>query len=518
MTDTAGPPKAGLVLTALVTAALVCNLNVAAANVALPDIGNAFGAPQSQLNLVGVGAGLGLSMSVLYFGALSDRYGRKQLLMIGLSLVVVASFLSAFAPSIEVLIFARVFTGLAAGMAYPTTLSLITALWKQGPSRTGAIAIWSSVGGMASVAGAIVAGLLLAKLWWGSAFLVSAPIALIALVLVLRVVPSHVGESTEQVDHFGGALSTLAFASLVLGISTVFDPGKGTLGIVLLILSAVLLVGFAWRQTRAPNPLFDLTVARQRVFWAPAASGAIVFGGFVGTMFIGEQFMQNILGYTPLDAGLAVVPAAVGLIAMAPFSARLVTRSGTRRAMLTGYSIVFVGFVTMLFWREGTTYPLIGAGFLILGSGASFVMTASSRALTSATPIRRVGMASATSDLQGDLGGSIMQALLGALLATGFSRTFAELIQNSPEGSMVTDEVSRALQASFASAARVAEQSPKYHDIILEAARQSLVEAALGAYLVGAIAIAIGIVVVLVAVPGKDRERELTAARDAAEQ
>ena len=524
MTDVAPPPRgvavpegtdaprrAPLVLAALILGALVCNINLAAANIALPDIGDAFGAGQTALNLVALGCSLGLAMSVLYLGALADRYGRKLLLVVGLALTVVASVLSAFAPSIEFLIAARVFTGVAAGMAYPTTLSLITALWASGPKRTGAIALWSSVSAMATVVGSVLAGLLLQQFWWGSAFLLALPIAAAALVMVVVLVPAHVKESAEPVDHGGGALATLAIAALVLGISMVFAPGHQMLGAGLLVAALVLLGLFGWRQAAARHPLYDLRVARRRLFWVPAAAGTIVFGSLMGAMFVGQQFLQNILGYDTLEAGLAVVPAAVGLLAAAPVSARLVTARGSRVTMLCGYGLVFVGFVTMLFWGESTPYPLIGFGFLVIGAGAAFAMTPASRALTESTPVRRVGMASATSDLQRDLGGSIMQALLGAILATGFASAFARSIAASAEASQITDSITAALQASFASALHVADQYPQYRDEILAAATSSLVSGALAAYLVGAVAIALGAAIVLVFLPPHARERELIA-------
>lgn len=514
VSSTDGPARAGLVLAALVTAALVCNINVASATVALPEIGTRFGASQTMLNLVGVGTGLGLAMSVLYLGALADRYGRKQLLLLGLALVVVSAALSALAPTIEVVAVARVFTGVAGGMAFPTTLSLITALWAAGPPRTGAIALWASVSGMASVAGSVIAGMLLEVLPWWSAFLISVPFAVIAIVLVVLVVPSHVGESPEPVDHPGGVLSAVGIACLVVGLSIVFAPGEEASGLLLLGVAAVVLALFAWRQRVAPNPLFDLRVARQRLFWVPATAGAIAFGGLVGAIFVGEQFMQNVLGYDPLEAGFAVVPAAVGLLAMAPLSARLVTRTGTRVTMLAGYGCVFVGFLTMLAWRENTAYPLVGAGFLAIGAGAAFVMTASSRSLTGSTPVTRVGMASATSDLQSDLGGAVIQAILGAILAAGFARSFAQLIADSGQAAAIGADVTSALQSSFASALQVADQYPQYREQIVEAARQSLEQGALGAYLVGAVAIVAGAALVVLLLP--NRERELALQADAA--
>jgi MFS family permease len=505
------PARAGLVLTALILGALVCNINLAAANVALPQVGDAFGASQTALNIVAVGCSLGLAMSVLYFGALADRYGRKQLLMAGLALTVVASFLSAFSGSIEMLVSARLFTGIAAGMAFPTTLSLITALWHTGVARTQAIALWSGVSAMASVAGSIFAGFLLTIWWWGSAFLIAAPIAAIALVLVGFFVPAHVEESTDPVDHLGGVLSTFAVAGVVLGISMVFAPGQLMLGAVLLGGGTVLIGIFAWRQLRTKYPLYDLRIARRRLFWVPAAGGTIVFGSLMGALFVGQQYMQNILGYSTLQAGLAIIPSAVGLLVCSPLSARLLTARGSRTTMLVGYAFVLVGFLTTLLWNPTTPYALVGFGFLMIGSGAAFAMTPASRALTESTPVRRVGMASATSDLQRDLGGSIMQSILGAILASGFAVSFHRQIAATGEASNISDSITQALQASYASALHVADQYPQYRAEIVAAATHSMVNGAWVAYLVGAIAIVIGTVVVAVFLPSFEQEKELVA-------
>ncbi|MCB0861572.1 MAG: MFS transporter, partial [Solirubrobacterales bacterium] len=197
------PAKPALVLTSLILVAAVANLNLAVANVALPDIGKDLDASQTGLNLVAVGFSLGLASSVLYLGALGDRYGRKMLLIIGTTVSIPAALLAGFAPSVGVLFVARVIGGLAAGMAFPTTLALITALWS-GPKKTRAIALWSGIGGGISALGPLVSGALLEHFDWGSVFLVTLPLAVIALVLALKFIPSHVNETTDPVDNLGG--------------------------------------------------------------------------------------------------------------------------------------------------------------------------------------------------------------------------------------------------------------------------------------------------------------------------
>lgn len=513
----AAPPRPKLVLTALILGALVCNINLAAANIALPDIGDAFGAGQTALNLVAVGCSLGLAMSVLYLGAVADRYGRKQLLLIGLAFTVVLSFVAAFASSVEMLVVARILTGIAAGMAYPVTLSLITALWGPGKQRTVAIALWSAVSATATVIGSVLAGILLLWLWWGVAFLLAVPFAMAAVILAWLFVPSHVAENDDKVDHLGGVISVFMIGSIVLGLSTVFVPTTRTFGVILLISAAVLIALFAWRQLTARSPLYDLKVARRRTFWAPAAAGLIVFGSLMGAMFVGQQFQQNILGYSTLEASLSIVPAGVGLLLVAPQSARLVLTRGSRFTMMLGYGFVLVGFVTMLFWNETTPFWYVSIAYLVIGIGAGFAMTPASRAITESTPVRRIGMASATADLQRDLGGSVMQGVLGAILAAGFAHAFAKLISESSEASSISDQVTAALQASYASAVHVADQYPEYKDQIIQAAQQSLMTGAIAAYAVGAVAIALGAAVAWFFLPGKSSELELIASYERAD-
>jgi DHA2 family multidrug resistance protein-like MFS transporter len=260
-----------------------------------------------MVDLIAVGYSLGLAASVLYLGAVGDRYGRKTLLLLGMALTVPFAVLAALAPTAEVLFIARVLGGVAAGMAYPTTLALITALWS-GQERTKAIALWSALGGGVSALGPLIAGALLEGFEWGSVFIVSAPLAAIALFFAWKLIPAHVNETTEPVDHLGGILSIAMVATLVLAINLAPEPGKGTTAIVLGIVAVAAAGAFLLRQRRVRIPLFDLEIAGRATFWVAALAGIIVFGSLMGAMFIGQQFVQNVLGYSTLQAGLAILP------------------------------------------------------------------------------------------------------------------------------------------------------------------------------------------------------------------
>jgi MFS family permease len=506
-----GPARAGIVLATLILVAAVANLNLAVANVALPSIGAAFDSSQTTLNLIAVGYSLGLAASVLWLGAIGDRYGRKLLLILGTGLAIPFALLAAYAPSDEVLFVARLGGGLAAGMAFPTTLALITALWS-GPQRTRSIALWSGIGGAVAALGPMFSGLLLEHFWWGSVFLITLPLAVVALVLAVRLVPAHVNEGVDPVDNLGGILSALLVGALILGINFAAVPNEGALVAGLVIVAIASGIAFVIRQRRAANPLYDLHVAGRRVFWVAACAGIIVFGSLMGAMFVGQQFLQDVLAYSTFDAGVAILPAAFLMVIVAPRSAKVVEAKGARFTLLTGYAFCLLGFLAMLLlWGEGSPYWEVGLGYALIGVGVGFAGTPASHSLTGSVPVERAGMASGTADLQRDLGGAIMQSIFGALLAAGYAASFTAAIAASPNAQKVSNSVEAQLTKSFAGAEAIAQQYPKYADQITAAAKASFLSGDQWAYIAGIVAVLLGAALVFFAFPKKEDERRLLA-------
>jgi len=425
-------------------------------------------------------------------------------------LTVPADCLAAWAPSIGVLFGARVVGGLAAGMAYPTTLALITALWS-GPARTKSIALWAATGGAIAALGPLFSGILLDHYWWGSVFLLTLPLAVIALVMALRLVPSHVNESTEPVDHVGGVLSIFLVGALILGINFAAVPNETTLIISLFIVAAAALVAFYIRQRRTKDPLYDLDVAGRPTFWVAACAGLIVFGSLMGAMFIGQQFLQNVLGYSTVDAGLAILPAAFFMVLVAPRSARIVEARGARFTLLLGYVFVLLGFLTMLLlWKEGISYWKVGLGYAFVGIGVGLAGTPASHSLTGSVPVKRVGMASGTADLQRDLGGAIMQSIFGALLTAGYAASAGALVSSS--GKDITSSTQAELTKSFSSAADTASRYPaSIQDQIVAGAKTAFLQGDQWAYTAGIVAVLLGAALVFFRFPKAEEERRLLA-------
>ena len=507
------PKNGGRILTALILGAGVANMNLAVANVGLPEIGKDLGASQTGLNLVAMGFSLGLAATVLYLGAIGDRYGRKNMLLIGLIAGIPAAVMSALAPNVEVLALSRLLGGFAAGMAYPTTLALISALWF-GAARTRAIALWSALGAAMSAMSPLLAGALLMFAPWGWAFVIAIPFALPAIYLVWREVPGRVNETSEPVDHIGGVLSAAFIGALVLGINFITLPDQSSTGLIMFAIALVSGVAFFWRQATVREPLFDLKYAARSTFWVSAVSGIIVFGSLMGAMFVGQQFLQNVLDYNTLEAGMAILPCVILMVVAAPMSSRLIARFGSRITLLIGFALCTLGFVSMYaLWTTSTPVASVVLSYALIGAGVGIAGTPASHSLTASVPVTRVGMASGTGDLQRDLGGAIMQSLLGAILGASYAASVAAGIAAAPADVQagITTQIGSQLRSSFGSASDLAAQFPQYSDAIVSAARASFLAGSDAAYLTGIAAMLVGAALTWIFYPRKAREEEMFA-------
>jgi hypothetical protein len=231
-------------------------------------------------------------------------------------------------------------------------------------------------------------------------------------------------------------------------------------------------------------------------------------------VFIAQQYLQNVEGYSPLEAGASVLPAALVMVIVAPRSAKLIESIGSRATLLVGYVCCLAGLLVMLFvWGEGTNYVWIAVPFVLVGAGVGLAGTPASRSLTGSVPVERVGMASGTADLQRDLGAAIMQSIMGALLTAGYaSAVAAQLAAAPPEAqSQLTDDAVATLENSFSSVVVVAERYPQYSDALLTGARESFLSGQQWAFGAAAIAVALGAVLVWFCFPDREAEREALA-------
>lgn len=305
-------------------------------------------------------------------------------------------------------------------------------------------------------------GLLLGSFWWGSVFLITVPIAVVVFGLGLWVLPKHAGEDAETVDNIGGVLSVIAVATLVVALQQVPNNEWVSVGL-LAAISLIAFVLFFLRQRRAPRPLVDLDAARPTTFWVAAVAGTITFGGLIGALFIGQQFTQNVLGYTALRAALIQLPLGIMMILTSIPAARMMRRFGGKTTLLAGLLTVSVAFAWMeIFWRPGALVFHVLFAYALVGAGVGLSAAPASKALMASLTTARAGMGSAFTDLTRDFGGAVMMAVMGSALAIAYSSSLSTAISKlSPvQAEELGSQAAQQIMSSYEGAAAVAERYP----------------------------------------------------------
>src|SRR5258708_5292157 len=302
-------------------------LNVALKTIAEPAGHGGLGASQSQLEWAINSYTLVFAGLLFTFGVVGDGAGRKRMLMIGLVMFGLASLLSAYSQNPTELIFARAAMGVGGAAVMPQTLSIISNVFSPA-ERSKAIGIWASAVGIGIAIGPVLGGVLLAHFWWGSVFLINVPVTIIGVIAVAMTVPESRNSQGARIDYLGVLASIAGLVLLVYGIVQGGDNGNwGSVSVLGPLLGGlVVLALFAWHESRTAHPALDVRLFRDRRLSASVGAIALLFFGMGGVFFFTSFYLQNVRGYSPLDAGLLTVPFAVGQMLGSPRSAALASR------------------------------------------------------------------------------------------------------------------------------------------------------------------------------------------------
>ena len=334
-----------LVLAAVCLSLVLVVAGTTMLTVALPAMARALHATQSQQQWIVDAFAVALAALLLPSGVLGDRYGRRTTLLAGIVLFGVTAAASAFATSASVLIGLRILSGAGAALIMPGTLSTITSVFPA-EEKASAVAVWSGFAGAGAVIGLVGSGAMLEQFWWGSVFVVTAALAAVAALATVVIVPATSDPDAPRVDVRGSVLSILAVGGLVLGITE--GPERGWLSPLTmagLIGGAVALVAFVVSSLRTDEPLLDPRLFRIRGFAGGTVSVFLQFLAMMGFFFIFLQYLQLVRGYGTLNAALAVVPLAVGMMPASTAAARLSVRFGGRYVGAAGLAMSAVGLV-----------------------------------------------------------------------------------------------------------------------------------------------------------------------------
>jgi EmrB/QacA subfamily drug resistance transporter len=395
--------------------------DLAIVNVALPTIGRKLHMPESSLQWVVTGYALTFGGFLLLGGRAADLLGRRRVLMIGLFVFTAASLGCGLATADSVLIPMRCVQGLGAAIVLPAALSIVMNMFPDGDGRNKALGVWGAIGASGATVGVIAGGVLTRYAGWQYIFFLNVPIGALALLLAPRLVPeSRLATTRRRYDPFGAVTVTGGLSLLVYAISTAPQAGWATARTVtLLVISAALLAAFVVIETRVEAPLMPL-----RIFASTTLAGANVIsvllgGSFFAFIFLGTLYMQQVLGYSALKAGLAWLAASLTSVALAGLSQALVTRGLGRQVLAAGMAMIGGGVL----WAtqvpvHGQYWAHLAGPFLIVGAGTAFAFIPVSIAALAGVAGHEAGLASGLLNTSQQLGGAIGVAIASTIAAT----------------------------------------------------------------------------------------------------
>jgi EmrB/QacA subfamily drug resistance transporter len=471
--DGSGHPRRNLILVIMCLSLVLIVASVSSLNVAIPTIVQELDPSSTEQLWILDSYALVFAGLLLLCGALGDRYGRRNALLLGFAVFAGASALAAYSDTPTELIAFRATMGIGAALIMPATLSTLTVVFAP-QDRPKAIAIWAGFAGAGGAIGPVASGLLLEWFWWGSIFFIGLPIAAIAIIAIVAVVPNSAEQQRHSLDYVGALLSIVALVGLVFGI--VQGPEIGWLDPVTIIsfaLSIAAGIGYVAWEGRLEHPLLDPANFRIPRFGLGSLTITTAFLSMFGMFFLLTLYMQFVLGYSPLGTAVRLLPFSAVMIAVAPRSPTFTAKFGTRNVVASGFAIQAVGFVIAATILDvDSSYPVVLAAVIPMAAGMALLMPPTTNAIVSSLPQDKAGVASAVNDTTREVGGAIGIALLGTLVTVNYQPGMDEATRNLPP------QLAELAQDSIGGAARAATQ-------LDAASASSLLEAANNAYVDG---------------------------------
>jgi DHA2 family multidrug resistance protein-like MFS transporter len=433
--NTAVPPRAGMRewmgLAVLALACILYSMDLTVLHLAIPHISGDLQPSSVQLLWIIDIYGFFVAGSLITLGNLGDRIGRRRLLLIGAITFAFTSVLAAFSTNAEMLIISRALLGVSGATIAPSTLSLIRNMFHDSNQRTAAIGIWISSFSAGAAIGPLVGGILIQYFWWGSVFLLAVPVMGLLLVLGPKLLPEFKDPKAGRLDIISAALSLATILFVIYGIKHIAQDGWHLQSIIFVGAGVALGVVFLQRQRKLEYPLIDLRLFRRHTF--NTALVTLLLGVFVtfGVFLFLSQYLQLILGLSPLEAGIWMLPWALAFVVGSTLTPRIVRRIQPILIIAGGLAVTAVGFGLLIQIDESTSFLYLSTGLVISSLGIAPVFTLTTDLVVGSAPPERAGAASAISETTGELGGALGIAVLGSI-GTSIYRT--ELARAIPAG------------------------------------------------------------------------------------
>lgn len=416
-------PKRWLILIVLCLSSLVLVIDNMVLNVAIPQISSDLGATSQDIQWIIDSYILVFAGLLLTSGSLSDRFGRRLVMVLGLVLFGAASLLAAYAGTPEMLVAGRVVMGIGGALIMPSTLSILITVFDE-QERPKAIAAWSAVAMIGMVGGPLMGGVLLEHFWWGAVFLLNVPIAIVAIIAALALMPESKGPWTTP-DLAGMALSIIGTTALVWTIIELPHKGiEGTWPVLLLAVAG--LIAFVLREFKAEHPMVPMHLFRNRVFTGSSFSLVLVVFANAGLLLVLTQYLQFVLGYSPIKTAVAFTPMALAALVFNGVGASLTAKLGVRSVTILGLAVLAVGSGVLCTLTTESGFWMPALAMALVGAGVGMAMPAAIGALMGAVPPEQAGVGSALNDTIQQTGGALGVAILGAILAKTYTDNMPE--------------------------------------------------------------------------------------------
>jgi EmrB/QacA subfamily drug resistance transporter len=445
----ADDPRRWLALGVLCLSLLAIVIDNTIVNVALPTLVRELDADVSELQWVVDAYTLVFAGLLLLAGALGDRFGRRRTLLAGLLVFALASAGAAYAGGVQALILARAIMGAGAAFIMPATLSLLVSVFADERERATAVGIWAATAGVGVALGPVVGGVLLDRFWWGSIFIVNVPLCLAAIAIGRAVVPDSRDPRPRRIDWLGVVLSGAGLVALVWAV--IEAPSRGWTSAPVLAAGAfagAMLVAFVAQQRRTPEPLLDLRLFGDPRFSAASVTVAVLFFALFGFLFLSTQYLQFVLGLSPVAAGVRVLPYAGAMIVFASLSAGLVQRFGTRRVATAGMALFAAGLAVAATVTTATGYGRLAVAFVLMGAGMGLAGAPATESIMRSLPPERANIGSAVNDTTRELGGALGVAIVGSIMSSLYATQLGDAVPAAAR-----DSLGAAVQAGAAVAA-----------------------------------------------------------------
>jgi EmrB/QacA subfamily drug resistance transporter len=425
--DTLTPRRKAIVLVSCCLSLLIVSMDATIVNVALPSIRTDLHASPSQLQWVVDVYTLVLASLLMLSGAMGDRFGRRRVFQIGLTVFALASLLCSVAPNIETLIAARLLQAIGGSMMNPVALSIISQVFTERVERARALGFWGAVVGISMALGPVVGGLLIQVVGWRAVFWINLPICAAAVVLTAIFVPETKSTTMRNVDPVGQGLGVLFLFGVVFTL--IEGPGMGWSNPRTVAVAAVALIAFVAflrYESRRHDPFIDLRFFRSIPFASATVTAICAFSAWGAFLFMMSLYLQSERGYSAMHTGLIYLPIAIGALVFSPISGRMVGRFGARPSLLAAGVLITTAAVLLTFLTSSTPVWALLVIFAVFGMGFSMINAPITNAAVSGMPLDRAGAASAVTSTSRQIGVSIGVALCGSVAGTAIAHAGAD--------------------------------------------------------------------------------------------